>query len=69
MKFVKYFLTIVLIIIIIGILFALIYPSSWTQESYNDRARHDLTRPKMAPIQSAIEKYKQNTGQLRMAFP
>lgn len=63
MKYVKYFLTILLIIIIIGILFALLYPSPWTPESY-EKPKYDSTRPKMVPIEFAIEKYKQNTGHL-----
>ncbi len=63
MKYVKYFLTIVLIIIIIGILLALIYPSPWTPESY-EKPKYDLTRPKMVPVEYAIENYKQNTGKL-----
>ena len=62
MKFVKFLLRVIIVILILFFLFELIGSHPWTPPSYINKAKHDLTRPKMVPIETAIETFKQNTG-------
>jgi general secretion pathway protein G len=62
MKFVKFLLKVIIVIFILFLLFEIIAPYFWAPPSYINKAKHDSTRSKMVPIETAIETFKQNTG-------
>lgn len=62
MKIVKFLPTMILVFIFILPLLHGIFSNKF--HSQIDKAKHDVTKPKMKPIEAAIETYKKNTGQL-----
>lgn len=63
MKSMKSFLTVLMIIIVIGILYNKIRPRNLSPKWYINKTKWDLTGPQMATIESAIDYYQLRTGQ------
>jgi general secretion pathway protein G len=61
MKFVKFLLKVIIVIFILFLLLEIIMPYPLTTPSYLNKAKHDVTRPKMVPIESAIETFRHHT--------
>jgi|WetSurMetagenome_2_1015567.scaffolds.fasta_scaffold595185_1 general secretion pathway protein G len=64
MKYIKSLLKVFIVIFLVAFLFFLFGPRPFTPHSYINKAKYDLTRPQMGPIESAIDSYKLSTGTL-----